>query len=128
MHMGHFNLHNWAPLCRSNHAPLPFVPFHELRNVFITDRMDNPGMPGPSIQAASQAMLNSPAQWEASYDMNKRQRLGKEAQVAMPLYRKAMLQTSLEPMSNMVEGLTGVGKLGQAQQEGEEGEEDEEEY
>ncbi|KAJ9534185.1 hypothetical protein QJQ45_007005 [Haematococcus lacustris] len=110
----------------SNQAPWPFVPFHELRNVFITDRLDNPDMPGPSIQAAAQAMLNSPAQWGASYDMNKRQRLGKEAQATMPLYRKAMLQASPKPLSNMAEGLAGVGQLGQAQQEGgvEEGEEE----
>ncbi|KAL6745769.1 hypothetical protein V8C86DRAFT_2445896, partial [Haematococcus lacustris] len=83
-----------------------------------TYKLDNPDMPGPSIQAAAQAMLNSPAQWGASYDMNKRQRLGKEAQATMPLYRKAMLQASPKPLSNMAEGLAGVGQLGQAQQEG----------
>ncbi|KAL6745791.1 hypothetical protein V8C86DRAFT_2445871 [Haematococcus lacustris] len=116
----------WRRTYKSNQAPWPFVPFHELRNVFITDRLDNPDMPGPSIQAAAQAMLNSPAQWGASYDMNKRQRLGKEAQATMPLYRKAMLQASPKPLSNMAEGLAGVGQLGQAQQEGgvEEGEEE----
>ncbi|KAL6744831.1 hypothetical protein V8C86DRAFT_3036276 [Haematococcus lacustris] len=108
----------WRRTYKSNQAPWPFVPFHELRNVFITDRLDNPDMPGPSIQAAAQAMLNSPAQWGASYDMNKRQRLGKEAQATMPLYRKAMLQASPKPLSNMAEGLAGVGQLGQAQQEG----------
>ncbi|KAL6764328.1 hypothetical protein V8C86DRAFT_2431433, partial [Haematococcus lacustris] len=116
----------WRRTYKSNQAPWPFVPFHELRNVFITDRLDNPDMPGPSIQAAAQAMLNSPAQWAASYDMNKRQRLGKEAQATMPLYRKAMLQASPKPLSNMAEGLAGVGQLGQAQQERgvEEGEEE----
>ncbi|KAL6748733.1 hypothetical protein V8C86DRAFT_2442793 [Haematococcus lacustris] len=40
----------WRRTYKSNQAPWPFVPFHELRNVFITDRLDNPDMPGPSIQ------------------------------------------------------------------------------
>ncbi|KAL6744799.1 hypothetical protein V8C86DRAFT_3036338 [Haematococcus lacustris] len=82
----------WKRLHTVSKATWSFVPLHELRNVFITHRLDHPEVPGPSTEASAHVMLNSPTTWHAHYDRNKKQRLALEAQANMPLYRQALLQ------------------------------------
>ncbi|KAL6747873.1 hypothetical protein V8C86DRAFT_3033356 [Haematococcus lacustris] len=82
----------WKRLHTVTKATWSFVPLHELRNVFITHRLDHPEVPGPSTEASAHVMLNSPTTWHAHYDRNKKQRLALEAQANMPLYRQALLQ------------------------------------
>ncbi|KAL6746191.1 hypothetical protein V8C86DRAFT_3208070 [Haematococcus lacustris] len=91
--VAHLNLAKWwKRLHTVTKATWSFVPLHELRNVFITLRLDHPEVPGPSTEASAHVMLNSPTTWHAHYDRNKKQRLALEAQANMPLYRQALLQ------------------------------------
>ncbi|KAL6746189.1 hypothetical protein V8C86DRAFT_3034869 [Haematococcus lacustris] len=91
--VAHLNLAKWwKRLHTVTKATWSFVPLHELRNVFITHRLDHPEVPGPSTEASAHVMLNSPTTWHAHYDRNKKQRLALEAQANMPLYRQALLQ------------------------------------
>lgn len=62
--------------CSRKHGPEPFVTLHNLRHVFVTSMMSNPGQPGPSIEAGAAGMLHSPRMWtEGPYDKGKRRRL-----------------------------------------------------
>ncbi|KAL6749970.1 hypothetical protein V8C86DRAFT_3031471 [Haematococcus lacustris] len=91
--VAHLNLAKWwKRLHTVTKATWSFVPLHELRNVFITHRLDHHEVPGPSTEASAHVMLNSPTTWHAHYDRNKKQRLALEAQANMPLYRQALLQ------------------------------------
>ncbi|KAL6747051.1 hypothetical protein V8C86DRAFT_2444489 [Haematococcus lacustris] len=66
--VAHLNLAKWwKRLHTVTKATWSFVPLQELRNVFITHRLDHPEVPGPSTEASAHVMLNSPTTWHAHY-------------------------------------------------------------
>ena len=65
---------------------------HELRHVFITHFEDYPDLPGPSREAAAAAMLNSPPQWRAHYDLNRQRREARTTAEGMAAWRQGVLQ------------------------------------
>ena len=77
--------------CRSSRASWPFITLHQLRNLFITHRGDNPSLPGPSQAAAAASMLHSPAQWPAFYDLHHRRRQMEQTATGMAAWRTAVM-------------------------------------
>ena len=78
--------------CRDKGGPEPCVPLHKLRSVFVTDRMDNPDVPGPSMQSAAAAMLHSTRQWvEGPYDLHRKRRLMTDGAAGLQRYRDHQL-------------------------------------
>ena len=77
--------------CSSSRASWPFITLHQLRNLFITHRGDNPSLPGPSQAAAAASMLHSPAQWPAFYDLHHRRRQMEQTAIGMAAWRSAVM-------------------------------------
>jgi hypothetical protein len=72
-------------------APYPLITLQAYRSVFVSDRLEDPGRPGPSNEGAATIMGNSVPQWEASYYKNKRVKQVKEATKNMAAYRRSHL-------------------------------------
>lgn len=72
--------------------PPPFQPgtLREYRAVFVTDRLENPGRPGPSNEGAAIIMGNSVPRW-VTYWKTRRQTLSGRAAGDMAAYRHACL-------------------------------------
>lgn len=68
-------------------APYPVITLRQYRDVFVSDRMDNPDIPGPSNEGAAIIMGNSVPTWEASYWKNKRVKQATKAGQDMGKYR-----------------------------------------
>jgi hypothetical protein len=71
-------------------APCGYLPLNRYRSVFVTDRMENPGRPGPSNEGAATIMGTSVRQWTATYWPTKRQTEVNEAAKAMAVYRESL--------------------------------------
>jgi hypothetical protein len=73
-------------------APYSLLPLNDYRQVFVTDRMEDPDRAGPSNEGAATIMGNTVRQWEASYWKNKRIKVAKEATKALGAYRDSHLR------------------------------------
>lgn len=91
-----FTVKTWGPWWMSfqerNGAPLPHVTYHDLRHVFATDRLEQPGIPGPSNEGAAMLMNNTVRQWKGTYAPNARIATVDAAVLAGQDYRAAHLQ------------------------------------
>ena len=67
---------------------------HRLRTVFVAERRSVNAAPGPSDSAASMVMANTIRAWDASYDLNFRQREAQQGVDAMGIWRQHLLERS----------------------------------
>jgi hypothetical protein len=85
---GFEDLSKWYKTMHFLHlAPYKRITLQDYRSVFVSDRMENPEVPGPSNEGAAVIMGNSVRTWEATYWKNKRMRQAKQAAKEMGKYR-----------------------------------------
>lgn len=72
------------------------MPLNKYRNIFVTDRLQNPHIPGPSNEGAAIIMGNSVPTWKAAYHNNRRAWLADRAAADAEKYRMAHVHSQVE--------------------------------
>ncbi len=85
----------WLGLLKRLGSQATFPP-NRLRHIFVDERRSEECVPGPSNLGAAQVMGNSVPQWDKAYDLNLNWRGSQAAVDAMPMWRKAMLEQSMD--------------------------------
>jgi hypothetical protein len=73
-------------------AGKPVFPPQRLRHIFVEDRLDNPGVPGPSHEDAAMVMGNSLRQWKTKYHRTYAAKRAQQAVQDMKQYREACME------------------------------------
>lgn len=93
----------YAKLHQHYCAPFKLVALNKYRNVFVSDRMDNPDIPGPSNEGAAIIMGNSVSTWKGAYHNNRRARLADQAAADAEKYRLARMHSCRQQAGTLEE-------------------------